>query len=82
MRDVMQVQRINSRKPFSSFFYLLSLFCTYITVWWQLLWEGAFSRYLPLTLVIPSATLQDFKVCLALYHIVYIVNILLVHCIV
>ena len=71
MWAAMQVHKINRRNPFSSFLYLLGLFCGSITVWWQLLWEGAFSNYMPLTLVIPSATLQDFKVCLVLCYIMY-----------
>lgn len=63
----MQGQKINSRRPVSSFLYLLGLLCTYLSVWWQLLCEGAFSNYTPVILVIPSSTLQDFKVCLVLY---------------
>ena len=58
----MQVQHVNIRTPFSSFFHLVGMLTTYLTVACQLLWQGAYSKYYPTVLVIPSSTLQDFKV--------------------
>ena len=61
--SAVQVQKINKRRANSSFFQLLGLFGAYISVMSQFLWQGAFSAYSPTVLVIPSSTLQDFKVC-------------------
>ena len=58
-----QVQKINKRRPNSSVLQLLGLFGAYISVMFQFLWQGAFSVHSPIVLVIPSSTLQDFKVC-------------------
>lgn len=58
---VQPVQHISRRTPVSSILHLLGMLGTYISVAWQLMWQGAYSKYHPTVLVIPSNTLQDFK---------------------
>jgi len=53
----------------TSILQLLGLFGAYISVVWQFLWQGAYAKYPPTVLVIPSATLQHFKVGVRLHAV-------------